>query len=160
MGSNFVRVFLFNIFLSPNLNMFGKVDNQTQILNCILINGPYRIIDKAARSQDGQSKYPGIMGLILIKGSNSLSVNNNNVKFLSIGSLTLDRRPPAPKPLRAGIDSRTNTKPITSIQQHLIKKVRFSCSVQTGHGDNSDGPGDTSYEFACLRGEDVLLGQK
>lgn len=136
--------------------MFGQVDHQTQILYGILIDRAHRVVDEAARSQDGEGEYSGVVGLVFVEGADSLRVDHNYVQFLALRSLTLDRSAPAPQPLGARVDGRTHSEPIAPVEQHLIKQVGLASPVEPSNGDNPDGPGHIANELAGLLSEDVL----
>ena len=64
--SKIFRVILILVIMSAELNIFGEIDDQTKILNGILIDWTDWIIDKDGRTENGKGKYFNIVILIFV----------------------------------------------------------------------------------------------
>ncbi len=76
------------------------------------------------------------MSLVLVQGSYSFSVDDNNIAFFTIWSCAFDGRPPTPKPFGTGIYCRAYSKAIAAIKEHSVKQIGFSSSIKTGDWDD------------------------
>lgn len=102
------------------MNISGEVDNKAEILNSILVDRTYRVVDEATGGQDGKSKNLGIMSSIFVKGTNAFSVNDNDVDLLSFCRGAFQRFSPTPQTLSARIDSGSNTESIASVEKDTV----------------------------------------
>lgn len=123
--SHFISVFFIIVSLvgGLELDMFGEVNNQAQILDCCFIDGSSGIVDEAGRGKNGQSEDSGIMGLIFIKGSYSLSVNDDDIDGLAVLRFALDGSTPAPEAFSTRVDGGPNTKALlgfVGIEKHAV----------------------------------------
>jgi hypothetical protein len=113
--------------------VLGEVDYEAEILNGSLIDGPDRIVDEAAGGQDGESEDFSVMGLIFIEGSDSFSIDHDNVDCLAFLGGALDGSSPAPETLGAGIHRWPNPKAIASVEEDAVEQVGFACSIESSH---------------------------
>ena len=141
--------FLIWLCWSTHLDVFGKIDHETQILKCILINRPHGIVDEATWRQNCQSKYFCVMCCVLIKGTYSLGINDYDIDILPIRRSSPDRLIPAPQSLGARIDSRSNSKSIASTKQNPIQQIWFASSIQPRNTNNSKR---SLYRFEEING--------
>ena len=88
------RILIFRMCI--NLNVFGEVDDQTQVLNGILIDWADWVIDEDRWTQNCQGKYFKVVILIFIKSSYSFRIDDKDVNFFSILSGSLKWTAPAP----------------------------------------------------------------
>ena len=103
--------------------MFGQVNNQAQILDCCFIDGSSGVVDEAGWGEDGQSEDSGIVGLIFIKGSDSLSVNDDDIDGFSGLGFALDGSAPAPKAFGTRVDGGSDTEALfrfVGIEKHAV----------------------------------------
>lgn len=104
------------------------------------------------------------MGLVFIEGTNSLSVDHDDVYLLSISGCAFDGGPPAPQSFGAGIDSGPHAETVAAVEQYSVEQVGLACAVESGDGYDCDRSLDGSEEFDglfcenifCMR-EEVLL---
>lgn len=104
------------MFWSFELDMFGQIDNEAQVLYGCLIDGSNRIIDEAAGGQDGKCENFGIMGLILVQGTDSLGVYHNDIDGFTVVGGPLYDVSPAPQSLGARIDCRSDSESVSLVE--------------------------------------------
>ena len=110
-----IAVDFFLVVLGANMDVFCEIDNQWEILNCILINASNTVVNKATAQQNCKWKYSGIMCWILIQSYNPFSINDNHIDYISLGGLTFNWLSPNPNPLRARINRWPNSESVRSV---------------------------------------------
>lgn len=122
-----------------DLDVFGEVDNEWEILNRIFIDATHRIVDETTAQQYRQGEDPRVVCGVLIECAKSLGVYHQYGAGLTIASLTFEGSSPDPESFGARVDGGSNAKPIGAVQDHAVQEVGLTCPVHAGHANYTDG---------------------
>lgn len=90
------------------------------------------------------------MILILVQGSDALTVHNDNINLITICCGSFNGRAPAPESLGTGVDSWAYSKAATLVQKHSIEEVGLTGPVETCDGDDSKRFLDFAEEIGAI----------
>ena len=80
---------------------------------------------------------------VFVKCTQSFSVHDNYVYWVSIGSLPIYWFGPHPNTLGARIDGGAHSETITPIQEHSIQQIALARPIHACDGDNADWSSET-----------------
>jgi hypothetical protein len=81
------------------VNILGEIYNQRQVLDGVFIDASNAVIDEARAQKNSKRKDFRVVRGILIKSSNTLRVEDNDVDGIPLLSLSYDGFSPDPEPL-------------------------------------------------------------
>lgn len=82
-----IYIFIINAW-TLYLNMLCEVYDKVEVLKCIFIDWADWIVNEVWGKQDCQWEYSNIMVRIFIESTKSFSIHDDNLDWISIGSLT------------------------------------------------------------------------
>ena len=143
-----IRCFL----TSLDLQGLRQVYDQGEIVQCVLVDWPHTIINQQRAEQQSQQEYFGVVVLLLVECSKSLSVDDYDWHFLFFVSCAIKYFFPDPKPLRASINGRADCEAhiLCAVLCHLlflrpqcfkkqlIQQIGFSRPIFAAHRNNSN----------------------
>ena len=111
------------------LDVFGEVDDQTQLSQSCLVDVTHAVEHEKATQQDCQRENLNIVVLGFVEGTKPFSVNHKHTDRFAVGLRALDRLGPEPKSLGAGVDGGADVKAVRSVKKDAIEQVAFTCPV-------------------------------
>lgn len=124
-------------FIYGLINRLGGIYDQRKVVNRILVNGAHAVVDKVRRQQQSQQEYLSVMVLVLIEGSYSLAVDQEDFELFAL-VLRLKRLSPNPEAFGARVDGGSNSEPLSLlVDDDAVQQEGLACPVLSCHGDHT-----------------------
>jgi hypothetical protein len=131
-------------FTLPNLKRLGEIDDEAQVVQSVLVYRAHTVIDHQRAKKHRQQKDFGVMILLLVKGTKTFGVDDEDRKLLIFIGLAVKHFFPDPETFGASVDGRAYLEAIEFtlsllfklIHEELVHEVRLARPILSTDRDD------------------------